>query len=61
MGLFEGESLPRSGRQIDRAGINEQDNNIMGEDIDRINTQKHFCVKETALFGCGRGWRSHGA
>ena len=58
MGLFEGENLPRSVRKIDRAGVNEQDNNIMGEDIDRRNTQKHFCVEETTSFSRGGGWRS---
>ena len=51
MGLFVGESLPWS------ASVNEQDNNIMGGDIDRRNT--HFCVKETASFNRGGGWRSH--
>ena len=59
MRLFEGESLPRSARQIDRAGVNEQDDNIMGGDIDRRNTQKHFCVEETALSNRGGAWRSH--
>ena len=57
MGLFEGESVPRSAKQIDQAGVNEQDNNIMGGDIDRRNTQKHFCVKETASSSRGGGWR----
>ena len=59
MALFEGESLPWSTKQIDRAGVNEQDNNMMGGDIDRRNTQKHFCVEETASFSRGEGWRSH--
>ena len=53
MGLFE--SLPRSTRQIDRAGVNEQDDNIMGGD----NMQMQFCAEETALFSPGGGWRSH--
>ena len=56
MGLFEGKSLPRIARQIDRAGINERDN-IMGGDINTRNMQKHFCVKETTLFSRGGGWR----
>ena len=37
MGLFERKNLPRSARQIDRVGVSEQDNNIMGEEIDRRN------------------------
>ena len=59
MGLFEGESLPKSARQIDQAGVNEQDNNIMGQDISRRNTQKHFCVEETSSFSRVERWRSH--
>ena len=58
MKLFEGESLPRNARQIDQADVNEKNNNIMGGDKDRINTQKHFCVEETASFSCEGGWRS---
>ena len=46
MGLFEGESLPRSAKQIDRVGVNDQDDNIMKRDIDRRNTQKRFSVKK---------------
>ena len=46
MGLFEGESLPKSARQIHRAGVSEQDNNVMGGDIYRRNMQKHFCIKK---------------
>ena len=42
MGLFEAENLPRSARQIDQAGVNERDSNMMGEDVDRTNTQQHF-------------------
>ena len=59
MGFFEEKSLPRSARQIDRACIDEQDNNIMGGDIDRKNTQQYFCVEEIASFSLGGGWRSH--
>ena len=47
MGLFKGESLPRSARQIDRAGVNKQNNNnIMGEDIDKRNTQSISSLKK---------------
>ena len=60
IGFIEGMSLPRSARQIDRAGINEQESNIMEKDINRRNMQKHFGVEETALFSRGGGgWRSH--
>ena len=59
VGLFKGESLPRSARQIDRAGINEQDNNNMKGDIDRRNTQKHFCAEKTASFSRQGGWKSY--
>ena len=46
MRLFKRESLLKSARQIDQAGINEQDNNITGGDIDRRNIQKHFVWKK---------------
>ena len=59
MGLFQGESLLRSARQIDRAAVNELENNIMGGDIDRKSTQKHFFVEETGSFSRGGGWKSH--
>ena len=48
MGLFERESLPRSAKQIDRASVYERDSNMMRGEIHRRNTQKHFCVEETA-------------
>ena len=41
MGFFEREGLPRSSKQIDRAGVNEQNNIIVG-DIDRRYTKKPF-------------------
>ena len=44
-----------SARQIDRAGVNKQDNNIMEGDIDRRNTQKHLCEEEKASFSHGGG------
>ena len=59
MELLKGKRLPRSAKQIDKAGVNEQENNITGGDIDRRNTQKDFCVEETALFSRGGEWRSH--
>ena len=59
MALFEGESLARSASQINQAGVNKQDNNITGGDIDRRNTQKHFFMEETASFSRGGGRRSH--
>ena len=34
---------------------------MMGGDIDRRNTQKHFCVEETVSLSYGGGWGSHGA
>ena len=58
MGFFERESLPRRAKQIDQAGKNEQDNNIKAGDIDRKNTQKHFCLEEAASFSCRGVWRS---
>ena len=51
MGLFEGESLPRSARQIDRALMNRII--ISWEEISKE------AVEETASFSGGGGWRSH--
>ena len=59
MELFEGEDLPASARQFDRIGVNEQDNNMMEGDIDRRNTQKHFCMEETGSCSRRGGCRSH--
>ena len=53
MGLFEAESLLRSAKQIDRTGVIDQDNNLMGGNIVKRNTKKYFCVEETASFSGG--------
>ena len=45
-GLFERKRLTRSARQINRACVNEHDNNKTGGDIDRKSTQKRFCVEK---------------
>ena len=56
MGIFEAESLPSSARQIEQVGVNKQDNNIIGGDIDKRNMPKPFCFEETASFCHGGGW-----
>ena len=46
MGLYE-KSLPWDARQIDRAGVNKQHNNII-VDIEKRNSKPHFCMEKTA-------------
>ena len=48
IGLFEGESLPRSARQIDQVGVNEQDNNMM-EEISIVKIRKSISAWKKRL------------
>ena len=52
MELFEGESFPRSATRIDQAGVIEQDNNLLEEDIDKRNTHKLSFLRVRNGFFC---------
>ena len=58
MGLYEKQSLLRSEGQINPAGDDEQNKNVMGGNNYR-STLEYFFLKETPSFSWGRRRRSH--